>query len=71
MTEAPARLRITWTKSAIGYAENQKRTIQALGLRRLQQTVERPDSPALRGMLSTVRHLVRVEEPDFQESAPV
>jgi large subunit ribosomal protein L30 len=54
-------LRITWTKSAIGYAENQKRTIAALGLHRLHQTVAHPDSPSLRGMIATVPHLVRVE----------
>ncbi len=55
-------LRVTWTKSAIGYAENQKRTIAALGLHRLHQTVEHHDSPAIRGMISTVPHLVKVEE---------
>lgn len=54
-------LRITWTKSAIGYAENQKRTIAALGLHRLHQTVSHPDSPSVRGMIATVPHLVRVE----------
>ena len=59
---AEPRLRVTWTKSAIGYAANQKRTIAALGLRRLHQVVEHPDSPAVRGMVATVRHLVRVEE---------
>ncbi|MCL4532405.1 MAG: 50S ribosomal protein L30 [Actinobacteria bacterium] len=59
MSEQP--LRITWTKSAIGYAENQKRTIAALGLHRLHQTVEHKDSPAIRGMISTVPHLVKVE----------
>ncbi|MDA8396146.1 MAG: 50S ribosomal protein L30 [Candidatus Dormibacteraeota bacterium] len=55
-------LRVTWTKSAIGYAANQKRTIAALGLRRLHQVVEHPDTPAVRGMVATVRHLVTVEE---------
>jgi large subunit ribosomal protein L30 len=54
-------LRITWTKSAIGYAENQKRTIAALGLHRLHQTVEHQDSPSIRGMILTVPHLVKVE----------
>ncbi|MFH1485337.1 MAG: 50S ribosomal protein L30 [Chloroflexota bacterium] len=57
-----ATLRITWTKSAIGYAEDQKRTIRALGLRHLRQTVEHGDSPTLRGMIDKVRHLVEVEE---------
>jgi large subunit ribosomal protein L30 len=56
------RLRITWKKSAIGYKENQKRTIKALGLKRLGQTVEHSDSRAIRGMIGTVRHLVEVVE---------
>lgn len=57
-----AKLRITWVKSAIGYAEDQKRTIRALGFRRLRQSVEHSDSPSLRGMIQKVRHLVKVEE---------
>ena len=56
------RLRVTWKKSAIGYAENQKRTIRALGLHRLQQTVDHPDNRSIRGMVHTVRHLVVMEE---------
>lgn len=55
-------LRITWTKSAIGYSQRQKDTIRALGLRRLGQSVERPDNPAVRGMVNSVSHLVKVEE---------
>ncbi|HEY6538292.1 MAG TPA: 50S ribosomal protein L30 [Candidatus Dormibacteraeota bacterium] len=54
-------MRVTWVKSAIGYGEDQKRTIRALGLRRLQQSVEHRDSPALQGMVRAVRHLVKVE----------
>ena len=57
-----AKLRIIWRKSAIGYAGDQKRTIQALGLRRLGHTVEHRDTPAIRGMIIKVRHLVRVAE---------
>lgn len=57
-----AKLRITWKKSAIGYKEDQKRTIRALGLRRLGQTVEHGDSRAVRGMITKVRHLVEVTE---------
>ena len=57
-----ARLRITWTKSAIGYAERQKRTIRALGLKRLRHSVEHDDTPATRGMADKVRHLVTIEE---------
>lgn len=56
------RLRITWKKSAIGYGEEQKRTLRALGLRRLNQTVEHDDSRSIRGMITRVKHLVRVEE---------
>jgi large subunit ribosomal protein L30 len=54
------KLRVTWKKSAIGYKEDQKRTITALGLKRLGQTVEQPDNRAVRGMLNKVRHLVEV-----------
>jgi large subunit ribosomal protein L30 len=53
---------ITWTKSDIGYAQRQKDTIRSLGLHRLNQTVEKPDSPVIRGMVTKVRHLVSVEE---------
>lgn len=56
------RLRITWTKSAIGYAVDQKRTIRALGLRKLHQSVEQDDQPSIRGMIRKVNHLVTVEE---------
>lgn len=57
-----AKLLITYKKSAIGYSERQKRTIQALGFRKLNQTVEHADSPVIRGMINKVAHLVRVEE---------
>lgn len=57
-----SKLRITWKKSAIGYKRDQKLTIRALGLRRLGQTVEHSDSPAVRGMIGKVRHLVEVAE---------
>ena len=56
------KLRITWTKSAIGYAERQKATIRALGLKRLRHSVEHADTPSIRGMAHKVRHLVTVEE---------
>ena len=57
-----AKLSVRWRKSAIGYGGDQKRTIQALGLRRLGQTVEHRDTPALRGMIRKVRHLVTIAE---------
>ncbi len=56
------KLRIKWVKSSIGYAKDQKATIQSLGLRKLQQTVEREDHPTVRGMIRKVSHLVQVEE---------
>ncbi len=55
-------LRITLFKSGTGYKYDQKRTLAALGLRRLNATVERPDNASVRGMLTKVQHLVRVEE---------
>lgn len=57
-----ARLRITWKKSGIGFERNQQATIRSLGLRRLNQTVEREDTPVVRGMLHKVRHMVQVDE---------
>ena len=55
------KLRITWVKSSIGYAQEQKRTLKALGLRRLNQSVVHDDSLSVRGMVTKVRHLVKVE----------
>ena len=55
-------LRITLVHSPIGYPLRQKRTVRALGLRRMHQTVEHPDNPAIRGMLASIPHLLRVEE---------
>jgi large subunit ribosomal protein L30 len=57
-----ADLRITLVKSGIGYADDQKKTLKALGLRRLNHSVVKKDSPSLRGMIVKVRHLVNVEE---------
>lgn len=56
------KLRVKWVKSAIGYSKDQKETIRSLGFRKLQQTVEHDDNPAMRGMLRKVRHLLQVEE---------
>jgi large subunit ribosomal protein L30 len=55
-------VRITLIKSPIGYSKTHKGTIRALGLRRMHQTVEQVDTPALRGMLRQVAHLVEVEQ---------
>jgi large subunit ribosomal protein L30 len=57
-----ARLKITYVRSVIGQKPDQERTVQALGFRHLNQTVEHEDSPQLRGMVHKVRHLVKVEE---------
>ena len=56
------KLRITLVHSPIGAPKRQKRTVAALGLRKLNQTVERPDNPAIRGMLEKIAHLVEFEE---------
>jgi large subunit ribosomal protein L30 len=56
------RLRVTLVKSPTNNHERQKRTVRALGLRRLHQTVEHADSPVTRGMIAKVAHLVEVEE---------
>lgn len=61
------KLRVTLVRSPIGFPEVQKRTVRALGLGKLNKTVELPDNPQIRGMLWAVRHLVKtqtVEEPD-------
>ncbi len=55
-------LRITWVKSDIGFPKDQKATVKALGLRRLHQTIEHKDTPALRGMLNKIIHLLKIEE---------
>ena len=60
-TEAKT-IKVTLVRSPIGFPEPQKATVRALGLRRMHQTVEQPDTPALRGMLAKVIHMVRIEE---------
>lgn len=56
------KLSVTWKVSGIGYKRDQRRTIEALGLRKLHQTVVHNDTPSIRGMLFKVRHLVEVNE---------
>jgi large subunit ribosomal protein L30 len=63
-----AKLRIIYTKSAIGYSKDQKATVRSLGLRKLNSTVVQADTPAIRGMIFKVRHLVRYEELPEDES---
>ncbi len=55
-------IKLTLVKSPIGYPKEQKATVRALGLRRMHQTVEHKDTPALRGMLARVVHMIQVEE---------
>jgi large subunit ribosomal protein L30 len=56
------KLHIKWIKSSIGYSLRQKRTVRALGLRRLGDVVEQSDTPVIRGMIDKVSHLIQVEE---------
>ncbi|WP_347792389.1 50S ribosomal protein L30 [Solibacillus sp. CAU 1738] len=57
-----AKLQITLTKSVIGSKPGQRKTVEALGLNKLNQTVEHADNAAIRGMLTKVAHLVTVKE---------
>ena len=59
-----SELRVTQVKSKIGGTRVQRETLRSLGLRRIGQTVVKPDRPEFRGMIHAVRHLVRVEEVD-------
>ena len=62
-----AKMCITWVNSDIGYPRDQRRTLRALGLRRMHQKVEQEDSPSIQGMVAKVGHLVRVERCDDDE----
>ena len=57
-----ATIKIKQIKSKIGYPVDQKRTLEALGLHKISQVVEKEDSPAIRGMIQKVHHLVTVVE---------
>lgn len=61
MTEK-GRVKVRWVKSQIGYDRRQRATLRGLGFRRLNQTVDVEDTPAVRGMINKVIHLVVVEE---------
>ena len=56
------KLKITLVKSPIGAIPKQRATVEALGLKKVNKTVEMPDNAAVRGMIQRVRHLVKVEE---------
>ncbi len=55
-------VRVTWVRSDIGYPKDQKATIRAIGFKRLNQTLELPDSPQLRGQIFKVKHMLKVED---------
>jgi len=55
-------IHVTLVRSSIGYTKDQKATVLALGLHRMHQTVEHKDTPALRGMLTKIIHLLKIEE---------
>jgi large subunit ribosomal protein L30 len=62
MATAEKKLKITQVRSAIGLPKDQKATVRALGLKRMNDTVEQADTPTVRGMVFKVKHLVQVEE---------
>ncbi|MCI7331853.1 MAG: 50S ribosomal protein L30 [Selenomonadaceae bacterium] len=57
-----AKVKVTLTRSVIGRPETQRKTVRALGLRKINSVVELPDNPAIRGQLHKVEHLIKVEE---------
>lgn len=57
-----AKVRITQIKSRIGQSETQKRTLDALGIRKMHQTVEHEDTPQIMGMVSKLKHLLKVQK---------
>lgn len=61
-TTTGGRLRITLVRSVIGRPGDQERTVQSLGLRKVNETVEREDTPSIRGMVEKIKHMVSVEE---------
>jgi large subunit ribosomal protein L30 len=56
------KLRVTLVKSVIGSKQDQRATVRSLGLHRMHQRVELPDTPSVRGMIHKVQHLVKVDE---------
>ena len=61
-TKKVKKLKVTLVKSTIGAVPKHRATVEALGLHKLNQTVELPDNDAVKGMIQQVRHLVKVEE---------
>ena len=67
-TKAAKKLRVTLVRSPIGYEKTQKATAVSLGLRKMHATVIHNDTPAIRGMISKISHLLAVEEVEVEES---
>jgi large subunit ribosomal protein L30 len=59
---AGGKLRIQYYRSAIGFPKTQKQTVRSAGFTKLNQILERPDTPAMRGMVASVPHLIRIVE---------
>lgn len=57
-----AKIHIKWIKSGIGHPKDQKNTLKALGFHRLNEVVEKEDTPVIRGMIAKVNHLIYIEE---------
>lgn len=57
-----SQVKITLTRGLVGTTDRQRQTVASLGLRKIRQTVTRPDSPSLRGAIAAVAHLVEIEE---------
>lgn len=60
--EGAQTMRITLYRSPIGYTKNKRDTVKALGLHRMHETIERPDTPEMRAMVASISHMVRIEE---------
>jgi large subunit ribosomal protein L30 len=61
--KAQTTIRIKWIRSGIGFSYHQKRIVQSLGLKKLNQEVDKPDTPQVRGLVAKVPHLVKIVEP--------
>jgi large subunit ribosomal protein L30 len=61
-TASGGTIRIQYYKSSIGYSKKQKEIVRQLGITKLNQTVERPDNPAMRGIVAKIPHLLRIVE---------
>jgi large subunit ribosomal protein L30 len=78
--KAQSTILIKWVRSGIGFSHHQKEMVRSLGLRRLNQVVERPDNPQIRGLVAKIPHLVQIvtetrkpawaETPEYKISAP-